>query len=32
LYVTLSGYHVQWRTGAEQLLLVSAGAGASDPG
>ena len=32
LYVTLSGYHVQWGTGAEQLLLVSAGTGASDPG
>jgi hypothetical protein len=31
LYVTLSGYHVQWGTGAEQLLLVSAGTGASDP-
>lgn len=23
LYVTLSDYHVQWGTGAEQLLLVS---------
>ena len=30
--MTLSGYHVQWGTGAEQLLLVSAGTGAPDPG
>lgn len=31
LYATLAGYHLQWKTGAEQILLVSAGTGASDP-
>lgn len=32
MYATLEGYKVGWKTGAEQLLLVSVGTGASDPG
>jgi predicted acylesterase/phospholipase RssA len=30
MYATLGGYHVNWRTGADNLLLVSVGTGASD--
>ena len=31
MYATLDGYNVRWRTGADQLLLVSIGTGMSDP-
>ena len=31
MYATLGGYHVNWKTGHEQLLLVSVGTGVSDP-
>ncbi len=31
MYATLGGYRVKWKTGPEQLLLVSVGTGASDP-
>ena len=31
MYATLDGYNVKWKTGPEQLLLVSVGTGAADP-
>jgi len=31
MYATLDGYNVGWKTGPEQMLLVSVGTGASDP-
>jgi predicted acylesterase/phospholipase RssA len=31
MYATLDGFRVKWRTGAENLLIVSIGTGASDP-
>jgi hypothetical protein len=31
MYATLGGYEVNWKTGPEQMLLVSVGTGASDP-
>ena len=31
LYATLNGYKVTWKTGADSLLLVSVGTGASNP-
>lgn len=31
MYATIDGYKVNWKTGADQLLLVSAGTGAADP-
>jgi hypothetical protein len=31
LYATLDGYHVNWKTGPEQMLLASVGTGAADP-
>ncbi len=31
MYATISGYKIQWETGADKLLLVSAGTGAPDP-
>ena len=31
MYATLAGYRVGWRTGEDNMLLVSVGTGASDP-
>lgn len=31
MYATLAGYRIGWPTGADRLLLVSVGTGASDP-
>lgn len=31
MYVTLKGYGVEWKTGADNLLLVSVGTGSHDP-
>jgi hypothetical protein len=31
MYATLGGYNVRWKTGPEQMLLVSVGTGTSDP-
>ena len=31
MYATIGGYNVKWRTGEDQLLLVSVGTGAHDP-
>lgn len=31
MYATIDGYKVNWKTGAEELLLVSAGTGTGDP-
>lgn len=31
MYATLDGYRVNWKTGPDQLLLVSVGTGVSDP-
>lgn len=31
MYATIDGYNVRWKTGPEEMLLVSAGTGASDP-
>jgi uncharacterized protein len=31
MYATIDGYKVNWKTGADQLLLVSAGTGTADP-
>lgn len=31
MYATLEGYKVGWKTGAEQLLVVSVGTGSADP-
>jgi predicted acylesterase/phospholipase RssA len=31
MYATLNGYNVHWKTGPNQILLVSVGTGASDP-
>ena len=31
LYTTLDGYRINWKTGPDQMLLVSVGTGAADP-
>jgi len=31
MYATLNGYNVRWKTGQDQMLLVSVGTGTSDP-